>query len=122
MADQITTRRDTGSIPTSVWVCLGVSALAGPFGMVPVAFVILLRMRAPTTPDGQRWRTMGLMTLGGAVATGAAGAVVGAIAGLGYPPTLWFAVLEGAALGGAPGLLVGALAGTVRVVTGTRRS
>ena len=43
----------------------------------------------------------------GLIVLGLAGAVVGLIRGLSYPPTAWFAVIEG----GLPSAIVGALLG-----------
>jgi hypothetical protein len=104
------------SIPTYVWVCLGLSLLAGPVGLTIVGFVFLVRMRPPRSIAGQCWRIMGLAAGGTALATGALGGIVGFVLGLDYPPTLGFAVIEGGIIGGVPGFFLGALVGVILVV------
>lgn len=87
--------------------------LTGLAGLAVVGFVALLRMTPPRTPGGQAARILGLAATGTATALGAVGGVVGLVLGLGYPPTVAFAVLEAGCIGGALGLAIGAVAGVV---------
>jgi hypothetical protein len=68
---------------------------------------------APAADDEPGWelalRRAGVV----AVLAGVAGGIWGFVRGLGYLPTLAFAVAEGAAIFAVPGLLLGAVVGLV---------
>ncbi|MCW2796392.1 hypothetical protein [Nocardioides sp.] len=121
MSTQASTRDRPDELSTHAWVCLGLSALAGPVGLTLVGFVLLLRMRIPHTVAGQSWRILGLSACGTAVGAGAVGGVVGLVLGRDYPPTLVFAFLEGGVIAGVPGFVLGTLVGAVAAVAHLRR-
>jgi hypothetical protein len=122
VSGQAGTRDRTDPIPTYAWVWFGLSALAGPVGLVIVGFALLLRMRPPHSVAGQSWRILGLSACGTAVSTGAVGGVVGLVLGWDYPPTRVFAFIEGGIIGGAPGFLLGTLVGAGLVVAHVLRA
>jgi hypothetical protein len=80
--------------------------LLGVVGAAAVGEVYLLRAR-PRTPEGRRWRLLGLTTLSSAFVAGLLAGAAAVVVGLRHPATAFFAFLEGGLLGGAVGLVVG---------------